>query len=84
VIAVFSPEATALRLVLAFADDGNDDALVETLREFTNHRCPGCQSSTVCILLDMLIFALDRTGINWETALQERLCEVLDLMSEAR
>jgi hypothetical protein len=83
VITVYSPEATALRLTLAYADGGNDDSLVAALSEFTGQRCPGCQSSTIMVLLDMLVFALDRSGADWQAAVSDRLCELLD-MSAAR
>jgi hypothetical protein len=82
VITVYSPEATALRLILSAAAAGNDDSLTETLREFIGQRCPGCQTGTVMLLLDLLVFALDQSGTDWQAALSDQLCEVLDSMTE--
>ena len=61
VVNVHSPEAVAVRLLLSYAGGGNEDAWQEALRAFTAHRCPGCQSSTLMVLLDLLVSALDRS-----------------------
>jgi hypothetical protein len=80
---MYSPKATALRMILAAADAGNNDSLEETLREFASHRCAGCQGSTVECLLDMLVYLLDSSGLDWQPALQAQLAEVLDSLAEA-
>jgi len=71
-----------MRLTLSYAA-GNDDSLVATLDQFVG-LCPGCTADIIMALLDMLVFALNQGGTDWQPVVAGRLCDVLDSMTVAR
>jgi hypothetical protein len=78
-----NPEATALRLILSYADGGNPDSLTAALEEFAG-RCPGCTADVILELLQLLVDPINcsRHRDVWADMLQRRLAALLDELAE--